>query len=139
MCCRMDWRNCSGAEHAVPLSKGADIRPFKYGTAQRILAFRESLSLFCSRKLRMVFVPVGLRLKNPGNLHHLCVVQGTSDELNTDWQSNMVEAARHTDGRQTANIANATNGVGKSQRFVEVRIDLGGGHGQRRSGQNVYL
>src|SRR5215471_12410766 len=139
MCCRMDCRNCSGAEHAVPLSKGADIRPFKYGTAERIVAFRESLSLFCSRKLRMAFVPVGLRLKNPGGLDHLCVVQRTSDELNTDWQSNMVKAARHTDGRQAAYIADATNGIGKSQRFVQIRIDPGSGHWQRRSGQHVHL
>src|SRR5215468_2907050 len=26
MCCRMDTRNCSGSEHAVPVNNGADIR-----------------------------------------------------------------------------------------------------------------
>src|SRR5215470_8964837 len=129
MCSRMDCRNCSGAEHAVPLSKGADIRPFKYGTAERIVAFRESLSLFCSRKLRMAFVPVGLGLKNPGGLDHLCVVQRTPDELNPDRQSDVIKAARHTDRRQSTDVADATNGVGESQRFVQIRIDPGSGHG----------
>src|SRR5215471_20487135 len=139
MCCRMDCRNCSGSEQAVPLSKGADIRPFKYGTAERIVAFRESLSWFRSRKLRMAFVPVSLRLKNPGCLHHLCVIQRTSDELNTDRQSNVIKTARHADCRQPTDIADAANGIRKGQRFVQIHIEFGGGHRERGGGQHVNL
>src|SRR5262249_7808409 len=115
----MDCRNCSGSEHAVPLSKGADIRPFKYGTAGRIVAFRENLSFLRSRKLRAAHVPVGLSLENPGCLYYLRVVQWTPDELNPDRQSDVIKAARHTDRRQAADIADATDRIGERQGFVQ--------------------
>src|SRR5215471_19796342 len=47
------------------------------------------------------------------------------------------EPAGHADGRQPADVADAANGIGKGEGFIQIRVQLRGSDGKRRGNQYV--
>src|SRR6478672_2901538 len=84
-------------------------------------------------------MPVCLALENARRLNDLSVIQSATNKLYARRQAVLAETARHADCRQAADVADAANGIGKGQRFVQVGIELAGGHRQGGSRQNVNV
>src|SRR5579871_5868949 len=84
-------------------------------------------------------MPVRLALINARRLNNFGVIEPTGNELNTYGQAVMAKAARHADGGQSADIADATDGIGKTELLIKIGVNARRGHGQRRRSQHVYL
>jgi hypothetical protein len=84
-------------------------------------------------------MPVRLALKNARRLKDFGVIERATDKLDSHRQAVLAKAARYGDGRQSGDIADAANRIGKGQRFVQIGVQFAGGHGQSSSGQNVNM
>ncbi len=84
-------------------------------------------------------MPVRLALINARRLNNFGVIEPTGNELDTYGQAVMAKAARHGDGRQSADIADAADGIGKTELLVKICVKSWRGHGKRRRSQHVYL
>ncbi len=84
-------------------------------------------------------MPVRLALINARRLNNFGVIEPTANELDTYGQTVMAKAARYSDGGQSAYIADAADGIGKTELLVKVGVKSWRGHGQRGCSQHVYL
>src|SRR5258708_23939538 len=84
-------------------------------------------------------LPLGKRLESNRGGDDPRVVEGAADELNADRQSLRREAARHADGRQAAEVADAAEGIGESELGLDVRFHRRRRDRQRGGGADVDL
>ena len=82
-------------------------------------------------------MPIRRGLEQPGCLYDRGVSQRRANELDTHRKAMRAEAARNTDGRQPADIANATDGVGKAQHIIEIGVEPAGD--DRKRGRNQHV
>src|SRR4029077_10726586 len=87
----------------------------------------------------MLSVPIRGGLEQPRRLYDFGVIQRTPDELDADWQAMGPETARNSDGRQSADIANSSDGIRKAEFIVEIGIQPAGDNRQRSRYQHVNL
>src|SRR6266404_1930164 len=64
---------------------------------------------------RLLQVPLRELLEPRGSGDDFRIAEGAADELNADRQTLRREAARHADGRQTAEVADTAEGIGEGE------------------------
>src|SRR5579864_912563 len=147
MCRRMDSRSGSGLNR-VPVNKSADIlghwmhapKPRGYAATHLVLhsdggkrtqvKYPEWPRAAGLTKRWMLAVPVCLALEDARRLNDFGVIERAANKLDSNGQAVLSKAARHADRRESANIADAADGIGKGQRLIQIGVELAGGHWQ---------
>src|SRR5258707_10284412 len=84
-------------------------------------------------------MPICLVLESARRLDNFVVIERTADELQAYRQAVVAKPARYADGRQPADISDSADGVGETERVVQVGFELACRDRKRRRCQNVNL
>src|SRR6185312_5167057 len=87
----------------------------------------------------MLSMPFGARLKQTRHLYQLVLGKGSTYKQQAHGRSLVAKAAGHAEGGESAEIADAADGVRKAEGVVKVGLQRCGSDRKRCSNQNVCL
>src|SRR6185312_5942108 len=87
----------------------------------------------------MLSMPFGARLKQARHLHQLVLGKRSTYKLQAYGRPLVAKAAGHAKGGESAEIADAADGVRKAKSIVKVGVQRCGSDRKRCSNQNVCL